>query len=371
MNYPPPLARFNKLRNFFSKCTKTNNNNLSFSSNGERETWLDVLRGFTMLLVIYWHVSCFTFGYFEFETHSTFNIFFSSFRMPMFFFISGFIAYRGIHYWDSRTYFSKLNAKLKVQLIPTIVFFVVLMELFGDYWNWSFPGGYWFTLILFEIFLIYYTVSVASHYTLKWIRPVMIVCIIILAFMGRNLPNEYKWLNHIQFQSLSAPLLYFSFGLIIRKNWCLIQNFLQSKGVISILLLLALLFNLLVIPYIDNTSMFFLLFEIIYKFSLIIIFFNFFFTTKKYWEKDTRIGKVMKFVGRRTLDLYMIHYFFLNPPMHSIGQMLKDNENIVLEVIIVGISTIVVASLSLLTSAIIRTSPFLAKYLFGSKPQPS
>lgn len=58
----------------------------------ERIRYIDALRGFTMLLVVFGHVMMFTFGIGGYN--SVIGSFFLTFRMPMFFFISGYIAYK-------------------------------------------------------------------------------------------------------------------------------------------------------------------------------------------------------------------------------------------------------------------------------------
>ena len=57
-----------------------------------RIAYIDCLRGFTMLLVIWNHVADMSFGLGL--SDSFWTQLFISFRMPMFFFISGFIAYK-------------------------------------------------------------------------------------------------------------------------------------------------------------------------------------------------------------------------------------------------------------------------------------
>ena len=57
----------------------------------KRIGWIDALRGFTMILVVFSHVELFTF---ELDPPLFVNEVFISFRMPLFFFISGFIGYK-------------------------------------------------------------------------------------------------------------------------------------------------------------------------------------------------------------------------------------------------------------------------------------
>lgn len=86
----------------------------------ERIKYIDALRGFTMLLVVFAHIELLGFGISPYS--STLGGIFVSFRMPMFFFISGYIAYKAIT-WDFGTYIKSVRKKAIVQLIPTIFFF--------------------------------------------------------------------------------------------------------------------------------------------------------------------------------------------------------------------------------------------------------
>ena len=63
-----------------------------------RLEWLDALRGFTMILVVAYHVAEMGFG--ESWRHSSSMPFLVLFRMPLFFFVSGFLAYRASQVWN-------------------------------------------------------------------------------------------------------------------------------------------------------------------------------------------------------------------------------------------------------------------------------
>jgi hypothetical protein len=72
-------------------------------------------------------------------------------------------------------------------------------------------------------------------------------------------------------------------------------------------------------------------------------------------------------VGTRTLDIYLLHYFFLPRFLMPYADQLKAFDSHFVEFwVILGISLIVLL-LSLLASYIIRLSPFLGHYLFGVK----
>lgn len=62
----------------------------------ERIGYIDAMRGFTMLLVVYSHILYFGYGPLFMEHRTTFNDVFTIIYMPLFFFISGFVLYRKI-----------------------------------------------------------------------------------------------------------------------------------------------------------------------------------------------------------------------------------------------------------------------------------
>ena len=128
----------------------------------QRLEWLDALRGFTMLLVVTNHVYDMSF-----ETNPKYSMFMSLcllFRMPLFFFISGFLAYKPTFAWQPGETVALVGKKFRVQVVPTLVFMTAFIALstkpFWSFmetaWTNSLKAGYWFTLVLLEMFLIYY-----------------------------------------------------------------------------------------------------------------------------------------------------------------------------------------------------------------------
>ena len=86
----------------------------------------------------------------------------------MFFFISGFLAYKTSRIWNARTLGELTMKKLRVQIIPTAVFFLLFLAMipttpFIDSLNEalasSMKAGYWFTLVLLYMLLTFYLFS--------------------------------------------------------------------------------------------------------------------------------------------------------------------------------------------------------------------
>ena len=87
-------------------------------SQTKRIEFIDALRGFTMILVVLNHIE--TQGFVN--EPSIIGRILMTFRMPLFFFISGYIAYKADKVWNLSNYILDCLKKIKVQLIPTLVF---------------------------------------------------------------------------------------------------------------------------------------------------------------------------------------------------------------------------------------------------------
>ena len=106
---------------------------------------------------------------------------------------------------------------------------------------------------------------------------------------------------------------------------------------------------------------------IIYGLLSIIIIFTFFRKYEKSFQSETKVGYVMQYVGKRTLDIYMIHYFILPLNLKALGDYFVNNVNPILEFFITTILVMLVITASIVIGNIIRLSPLLSHYLLGSK----
>lgn len=95
--------------------------------------------------------------------------------------------------------------------------------------------------------------------------------------------------------------------------------------------------------------------------------FAFFRRYEELFSKKTYIGAMMQYVGRRTLDIYLLHYLFLPYGMIGLGAYMHENVNDLISFIVAVIFATFVIAICLLMSCIIRLSPFLSNYLFGVK----
>ena len=92
-----------------------------------------------------------------------------------------------------------------------------------------------------------------------------------------------------------------------------------------------------------------------------------FFRLSASWLKKWHISMPLQYVGTRTLDIYLLHFFFLPRfLMAYAGQLSAYNSRLIEFGYIMAVSLVVLA-ISLVASYAIRLSPFLGHYLFGVK----
>lgn len=79
------------------------------------------------------------------------------------------------------------------------------------------------------------------------------------------------------------------------------------------------------------------------------------------------VGKKLQLIGRYTLDIYFIHYFFLPRNLSMVGEWFKANPNPIIEYMLALAIAIVLIIASLLVGRIIRLNPITAHWLLGEK----
>ena len=347
--------------------------------------WLDALRGFTMLLVVTNHVALKSFGM-QIRWSAALQ-FFLLFRMPLFFFISGFLAYKASRIWNAHTLGELTLKKLRVQIIPTAVFFLLFLAMvpttpFVDSLNEalasSMKAGYWFTLVLLYMLLTFYLFSYVEHKLSIVHFPLSIILFIVslCLFETCYLPRQFSWAlgykgppnEFMNYSSLVEMIRYFPFflyGAIVHRYWDRAQRLMDSRWFFPVVVLLALITTLEVIKWRYLRMEWASLPHTLAMFLLLTMVFMFFRHYSDFFSDKTALGRGLQFIGRRTLDIYLLHYFFL-PKLPMVGEFFRLNRhNFILDTTAALAVALIVVVFCVITSQLLRVSPFLKKYLFG------
>lgn len=347
----------------------------------KRMEWLDAMRGFTMILVVAYHVAQFGFG--ESEKISASLPFLVLFRMPLFFFVSGFLAYKATWIWTSQSFVSLTWKKLKVQVLPALVFLCIFLVLKGKLpfaegfmkcMHSPTKGGYWFTWVLLQMFLIYYIVAAFFQRFGKKVEHLAVVVLWLIsvgAYLSLYMPREFgKWYktDFMMYSSLYETLKFLQFflmGNLVHRFWHGTQRLFDAKWFFPLVAVLAFLccadifkWHALKLEW-TNVP------KTLAMYTLMLLVVMCFRRYEEHLTTRTRIGRGLQYIGTRTLDIYLLHFILL-PKMPAVGKWLDANHpNFVIDIVLAGGVALVVIAFCLLISNILRVSPFLKEYLFG------
>ena len=184
----------------------------------KRIEYIDAMRGFTMILVVFSHICVYGYGKEAVDDMVSFKNVFISFHMPLFFFISGWVLYKAERVWNWNFIKGFLTSKFMMLMVPTVFFFLLYVLVFKDAritaedLNAA-KDGYWFTLALFEFFLLYSLTL--FFYPLKdkgWKEDIFVVAIALWVYVLASprkfhqefLGDWYAYLGYIIFVSISS-----------------------------------------------------------------------------------------------------------------------------------------------------------------------
>lgn len=329
----------------------------------QRIAYIDAMRGFTMILVVYAHVCYFCMD----APLMGYNRIFYLFRLPCFFMISGWL-FEPI---ASRPFKEVIRHKAMVQLLPTFIFLLLLApppEFFHQLG--TLKGGYWFTFVLFEFFVLYLLIARIGK---VW-RPLVALAIALMAFCCARYYNTiHASASDVQSFAVSALgfmsvtlwrfFLFFYIGAWIRRNF---ETFIRWTSKPWVLLAIAIIFFLIAsTDHRDN-----LWFEMFRFFvggitGMMMVFTCF--RLSDSWMNKIHLSKPLQYVGTRTLDIYLLHYFFLPRFLIPYADQLRAYNSQFIDFLVILAIALVVLAITLLASYIIRLSPFLGHYLFGVK----
>lgn len=342
----------------------------------KRIEYIDAMRGFTMILVVLLHVASYDLGLLFAENTPSIHNIMQEFRMPLFFFVSGFVLYKSEINWDMNYIQQFLCKKIKVQIISPFIFFFLCMYIYEkDIIVAIFSGakeGYWFTFVLFEFYIFYIifyrlinSLRIRTNiiYILIWgvIGVCFYICTLPTILYKISISHDILGLFSIMQWKY---FLFFIFGTLVKKHFHSFEYLLDNSPLILFTIIIFFTFNIFspIILGISNT-----IFYLATAFSGILLVFSLFRSDAKIFSQEHFLGKILQYIGKRTLDIYLIHFFFVYSNMKNVfpdfGQLQTPFPEFLYSIMI-G-SCVIVASLGV--SHIIRLSPLLAHYLFGVK----
>lgn len=356
----------------------------------ERLRYFDMLKGIAILLVVMGHVIAF--GVREIDRAFIFKVI-GCVHMPLFFFISGWFSFRTDNLSGSLK-MPSLSKRFLQLMVPLAILPPLWVWYFphsgvesplegglGDLWMDSMKHGYWFTLCLFEFSLIFAAIfPLLKKYSGLIANIVIAVSVSILLCLVEyfNKSNEIIY-GILGLNNISMFWLPFIIGFIASRHRAVFNRMVSSSAWVTVcMILFAPTLYVCCYPWDFSPEIgnwFIYLNQSVMHISLAVIAIAVVkpWSEKVYSPEASRISvKIADFwclLGRKSLSIYLLHYFFLFP----MGYVRPALESFNVSLVPLGVFSFIVALCIIAfifpVDAIIVRSPRIALLLTGIVPK--
>lgn len=313
----------------------------------QRYNYIDRLKGLAIILVVIGHILSFS----MIGDRNPINTVITSFHMPLFIFLSGVVIKEPKL---GKALFKRLLQLLVPFLVVGLLFNLCINDSFESFFANGFKKGYWYLWVLavYNLFLLSTKIFLLKRY--HFIKDFIIgfVFFLFLKFLSQRVGTN-DWFS---LSLMSNLWLYFYAGFLVRRyngiNWIIKKKSLFSIAFISYIPLLIL--------YDKGTIVHFA--QIVPLTAIIILLYIFVCRNDKY----SKIENLLEWIGKRTLDIYIYHYFILqiiNIPY--LGNWFIETSNYFLEMIVLFVMAVVISWTCIYMGKVVRLSPLLKKFVYG------
>ena len=275
----------------------------------QRLEYIDALRGLAILLVVFMHVPQYGFGQSIGGYYMEMAILLA---VPLFFFISGLFVPLEI---TPPISIKKIGKRLHSILLPTFLiggFYVLINHIpVLDMLQDKFKAGYWFTITLFEFFLIVDMIRLMACKSQKLFKLFLIgACFVCY---GLSMPTVQRMygdivIAHILGIAQWKYFIFFVLGMFVKHNAGMIYS---DKGGLAIVIVFLIVYAANAIGNFQLNGLLYNINLLLKEISIVLLAYYVFYTYRSKLSSQTRMGRWLSKIGTYTLEIYLIHYFVL------------------------------------------------------------
>ena len=274
-----------------------------------RLEYVDALRGLAILLVVFMHVPQYGFGQSIGGYYMEMAILLA---VPLFFFISGLFVPLEI---TPPISIKKIGKRLHSILLPTFLiggFYVLLNHIpVLDMLQDKFKAGYWFTITLFEFFLIVDMLRLMACKSQKLFKVLLIgACFVCY---GLSMPTVQRMygdivIAHILGIAQWKYFIFFVLGMFVKHN---AKTIYSDRGGAAIVMAFLMVYAANAIGDFQLNGLLYNINLLLKEISIVLLAYYVFYTYRSKLSSQTRMGRWLSKIGTYTLEIYLIHYFVL------------------------------------------------------------
>lgn len=341
-----------------------------------RLQYIDALRGIAVLMIVYGHLHM---SYGDDGSSFTFRAMTGMLRLPLLFFVSGFVFTSKPMGWRHGGGYFVLR-KARQLLLPAVVIGGVFAMVHGlpartmliDTWK----GGYWFMLTLFEYMVVQTAVECATgsdaakRTTLRYAAALLAATAVLYALSLAPVSRRAGDMGEMLQLSKLRYFVYFAAGRLLRQH--MTQLLRWPRRDIAVALTVTTFVVLAIgswggVGVGTGSGPWFYLRLVLFEMTAVLTVFCLFYRHRAWFASDGRLPRTLALVGRRTLEIYLMHYFLLPKDLHVVGRYFAEHPAPVVEFIIAGVIAITIAAVCLLVGELLRSSTFLHRWVLGGK----
>ena len=290
-------------------------------------------------------------------------------EMPLFFFLSGLFA-------KSQVQLSGVLSQLKSKFFQLILPFFAcgilaayfiregtIQGMFQDYHKY----GYWFLQSLFMFYIYFYGISLLFRVEKASLRIALYFCSIFLLYIVAKILIQYNpsLAIYLNAYALKQYYLFFVLGYLFKQYQQILLSFIRAK--LGTIVLFGYIFIIISLTCVNITGGGKTIINILASISVILILYFFIENHKNSFPLIMQ--RSMLYIGRHTLDIYVLHYFLIptnQPWMHQLfGISNGTSYNVLFEILGGILISLIVILGCIMLSTFIRMSKLMSLFLLG------
>lgn len=282
--------------------------------------------------------------------------------MPSFFFVSGFLAYK--QSMSIKDVWSIIRKKFVFLVIPALVF-CLGMDLMNHKCLLRFLSegmhGYWFTIVLFECFLIYYLITLAIKNE-KWRIGVLLA--LSLAGIAMLAVNMDFGPAIFDLRRVTKFFQFFVLGTLTMKFRPKYESLMHNE-VFKTTFLLSYFIVLFLLTYDMPSALHLFLRDVALRYFATFAIVSFFVCQESSFQRQTKFNSLINSIGQNSLAIYLLQYFFL-PHFQSLPERFSEL-NMVTVHLVSMLYTVAITALCMVFIKFLSNSEYIRKFVLGKK----
>lgn len=330
----------------------------------QRLEYIDALRGLAILLVVFMHVPQYGFGqsvggyYMELAT---------LLAVPLFFFISGLFAQSSVT--PPIISIRKIGKRIHSILLPTFLiggFYVLfnhipVLDMLQD----KFKAGYWFTITLFEYFVIVDVLRLMACKSQRSFNALLIGASIVC--YGLSMPTAQRMYGDITIAQILGLtqwkyFIFFVLGMFVKHNSEMINS---DKGGAAIVAAFLIVYAANAIGDFQFGGLLYNINLLLKETSIVLMAYYVFYTYRYQFSSQTRVGKWLSKIGTNTLEIYLMHYFVLPRHLESLADAMGLDDSPFVSLIVMLLTVIGVVAVAYVVNNVLQCNVYIRRLLWN------